>query len=273
MAKKIWGGKKITEILQDAEEKQQKINSLFTSIQTTAEQINSIARQTDEKLANISTVANNVESSLSNVKGAVEEIHQLKTEVGELKSETSKLLEANQSLIEEIKNQLAVAAGGSLSNTFEKRKKELGDSKEKWFYWLMIDILILAGIAIFVFLELKNNLTITPGFLLKFSLSFPFIYAAVFFHSQYSKERELLEEYAFKSAVAFSFEAYRKILKEEINQEQAEQQNKFLEFIIDSIKKIYTSPREIISRHPNKENSVEMGILEKLVDIFKKFTK
>lgn len=44
------------------------------------------------------------------------------------------------------------------------------------------------------------------------------------------------------------------------------------DFVIGSLKALYVPPREIISKHPVKdEEGVKVGVVEKLGDIFKKF--
>jgi len=52
-------------------------------------------------------------------------------DVEELKTTTEELLSTNKSLVEEIKNQLGIAAGGSLSHTFNDRKEELEESTKR----------------------------------------------------------------------------------------------------------------------------------------------
>jgi len=222
------------------------------------------------QIESIVSSANQAKQTLSDAKSNTEDIQNIKNEVSELKVSTTELVKTNQSLIEEIKNQLGAAAGGSLSHTFDKRKEDLEKSKNKWKKWFLLNILALFGVALFVFFELKNNQGFSTILSLKISLAFPLIYSAIFFHSQYNKEREYLEEYAFKSAVSFSLEAYRKLLKEEINSDQPEEQGKFLGFIVEAINKIFTSPRELISKNPHKEESIEVSMLEKVLGIVKK---
>ena len=72
--------------------------------------------------------------------------------------------------------------------------------------------------------------------------------------------------------MARSLEAYRVLLKENINQDREAEQKKFLDFIIDSVKNLHTPPRAIISKHPVKtEEDIKVGVVEKLADVFKKF--
>lgn len=106
---------------------------------------------------------------------------------------------------------------------------------------------------------------------MKFTLSFPFIYGAFFFHSQFNKEKQLLEEYAFKSAVSLSLEASRQLLEDAFNENQ--DKTKIIEFMTSAINRIYTSPRENIATHPNKEDNIEVDVLDKVAGIFKKIIK
>ena len=268
--RKNWGGKKITEIIKDAEQKQQNIGSLLERVREKASQIESAFQQASEKLSGISSNAANADTIVGNIENTKNEVQQIKDEVVELKVTTRELVETNQSLLEETKNQLAVVAGGVLSNTFEGRRQILGKSATIWFRWLLFDILALILVAVIVFLELKTTQNLTTGFFLKFSLSFPFIYGAFFFHGQYSKERDLEEDYAFKSAVSFSLEAYRKLLKGEIDNGIAEERNKLLDFIINTVKNIYTSPG---SGHTRKKNrKVSSDALDDIKEILKNIT-
>ena len=262
MAKKIWGGKKITEIIKDAKGKQNDLNFLFNKSQETVAGIDEIAKKVNEKFQSVSSEANEVGVVLDEVRSEKQEIQILKDEVSGLESAANELVKTNQTLVKEIKDQLAVVTGASLSNTFEGRRKILSSSATKWFWWLLGDILILVAVAAIIFLELKNTQSLTIGFFLKFSLSFPFIYAAVFFHSQYNKEKEIEEEYAFKSAVSFSFDAYRKILVEEINYEKPDEKIKLLDFVIDTIKNIYSPITG--NTHPRKVNVESSNTLEKI---------
>ena len=40
-----------------------------------------------------------------------------------------------------------------------------------------------------------------------------------------------------------------------------------------AINRIYTSPRENIATHPNKEDNIEVDVLDKVAGIFKKIIK
>src|SRR3989344_574146 len=151
----------------------------------------------------------------------------------------------------------------SLWGIFEERKKEIQESKTVWRNWFLLNIVLLFGAALFIFFELEGNISFIAASWLEFVVVLPLVYSAIFFHAQHSKAREYLEEYSFKSIVARSFETYRALLKEDVNRSHPDEQKKYLDFVIDSMKKLYTPPREIISRHPVKEEEVKIGIVEK----------
>jgi hypothetical protein len=261
--------KKWEEIIIEIESKKQEVNNTFDTIRQKIDQLNNNINDANNKFATISSVEEQTKKRNEDSSQSFITIEKCRSDIEKFQLATKELLETNKELSEQIENQLGIAAGGSLSHTFNDRKTELGKSTKKWFWCLIIDILILAGVAFFVFLELKNNPALTPNFFLKFTLSFPFVYGAFFFHSQFNKEKQLLEEYAFKSAVSLSLEAYRQLLKGEI--EEGQDKGKITEFMTKAIDKIYTSPRENIAIHPNKEDNVEVGILGEVADIFKKF--
>jgi hypothetical protein len=168
---------------------------------------------------------------------------------------------ANQSTVEKMP-----------SHVFEERKIELQKSKNMWRNWFFVNIVLLLCVALFAFLGLTANMGFTAVLWLELALALPLAYSAIFFHAQHSRDREYLEEYSFKSVVARSLESYRILLKEDVNPEHAEEQKKFLDFIIDSVKNLHISPRAIISKNPVKnEEDVKVGIVEKLGDVFKKF--
>lgn len=158
------------------------------------------------------------------------------------------------------------------SCVFEERKIELQKSKNMWRNLFLVNIVLLLCVTFFAFLELTANMGFTTVLWLDLVLALPLVYSAIFFHAQHSRDREYLEEYSFKSVVARSFESYRTLLKEDINSEHAEEQKKFLDFVIDSVKNLYTPPRTIISKNPTKdEEDIKVGVVEKLGDVFKKF--
>ncbi len=158
------------------------------------------------------------------------------------------------------------------SHAFEERKGELQASKRAWRNWFLLNIAALLALTLFIFLELIAHVSFAAVLWLELALGLPLAYSAIFFHAQHNREREFLEEYSFKSVVARSLEAYRALLRENMDPGNPDEQKKFLDFMAASIRDLHTPPRAIISKHPLKsEEDVKIGIIEKLADVFKKF--
>ena len=158
----------------------------------------------------------------------------------------------------------------SLWEFFDARKRELEQAEDHAWRWFVGNIAMLFVVTPLIFIGFTVNAMAASW--LEFGVALPLAYSAVFFHRQHSKAREYLEEYTFKSVVARSLEAYRLLLKEDVDPKREEEQKKFLDFMMDSAKSLHVSPRMIISKNPVKsEEDVKVGIVEKLADVFKKF--
>ena len=163
-------------------------------------------------------------------------------------------------------------AFGSLAEAFEERVREVERSKALWRNWFLGSILLLFSVALIIFFQLAVTTSFAAASWLEFVVALPLVYAAIFFHAQHAKAREYLEEYSFKSVVARSLEASREFLKQEVHADRAEEQKQLLSFLVGAMKDLYTPPREVISKHPvRNEDDVKVGVVEKLGDIFKKF--
>jgi hypothetical protein len=155
---------------------------------------------------------------------------------------------------------------------FEERKLEVERSRDKWLRWFIGNILVLFLVAVLIFIGLMASTSFAAASWLEFGVALPLAYSAVFFHAQHSKTREYLEEYSFKTLVARSLDVCRKMIREDMRGKSPEEEKKYMDFVIGSLKDLHTPPREIISKHPVKdEEDVKVGMVEKLGDIFKKF--
>jgi hypothetical protein len=162
--------------------------------------------------------------------------------------------------------------GNNMENLFEERRAELEEARERWTHWFIVNILVLFILAILIFFGPMASAGFSKATWLEFAVALPLVYSAIFFHAQYSRAREYAEEYAWKSLVAGSMDGYLGLVKKEVNHAKAEEQKKYLDFMIDSIGILYASPREAISKHPLKnEEDVRVGVVEKLGEVFKKF--
>jgi hypothetical protein len=94
-------------------------------------------------------------------------------------------------------------------------------------------------------------------FFLKLSITLPLIYAIHFCSTEYSNERKLEEEYAFKGNISISLEPYRELVEKMIDKNNPTEAAKYSDFVIDSIDKVFTSPmHKVVGITPKKDDSV-----------------
>jgi predicted nucleic acid-binding Zn-ribbon protein len=152
--------------------------------------------------------------------------------------------------------------GASLFETFKQRKGELSTSISFW-KW-SVPITAIATIAWIFFLFGNGDLgNLEWQVIFVNSLkALPAIGLLLFSISQYTKERNFQEEYAFKSAVALTVNAYADQLIVEENKDK---------LIMDSVNEIYKSP--LSSKHKDAESKSLTGTAKELTEVAKSLLK
>lgn len=164
---------------------------------------------------------------------------QAKTNVAGNKKETDDLVKNLKTLQDQIKDQLQKATGFSLFHSFQTRQGNLKTSRNFWLFALASVIALSIGLTAVIAFTTDN---FNVAFYLKLSMSLPLIYAIVFCSTQYTRERKLEEEYAFKSNISISLIAYQELVEKLVAKGKPEDREKFTAFIIESINKVFTSP-------------------------------
>ncbi|PHQ57511.1 MAG: hypothetical protein COA30_02315 [Sulfurimonas sp.] len=112
---------------------------------------------------------------------------------------TDSIITKNETQTEEIDKQLGKAVGVNLFKSFEARRKSLNKNLNKCLNALALRLVALLSISFWIYFELvKGNVDIYM-FMFKILMALPFIFVIGFIASRYTKERRLIEEYAFKS--------------------------------------------------------------------------
>lgn len=172
-----------------------------------------------------------------------------------------------------IRTSIERATGYTLFHSFQKRQEDLATSKRKWGIALACAVavsLIASGIFIW---SLRYVQVYNAAFYLKLSIALPLVYAIAFCNLQYSRERRLEEEYAFKSTVSISLEPYQKLVEKLIDKEKPEERLRFAQFIIESVNRVFTSPTErVFEDHAKDKNSAEK-IIKAIGDVVEPFAK
>jgi hypothetical protein len=176
-----------------------------------------------------------------------------------------------------IRDSIERATGFTLFHSFQKRQIDLARSKKFWAIALACAVgisLIASGVFIY---SLRYVQVYNAAFYLKLSISLPLIYAIAFCNIQYSRERRLEEEYAFKSNISISLDPYRKLVAELIDQGKPDEVAKYTAFIIESVTRVFTSPTErVFEDDLGDKNSAEKivkavgDLIEPLARVIKK---
>ena len=137
---------------------------------------------------------------------------------------------------EEVRKMMGYIADGTLSHSFNKRKDDLLKQITKWFWASMIITILAIGWVCAVFFCLSANTgSEWADILINGIKSSPLFLLLGFSISQYQKERNLMEEYAFRESVAITLTAY-------LEQMPGKEDNDKRKLLISTVEQLYTKP-------------------------------
>ncbi len=185
-----------------------------------------------EAILNLSNkLKDDIAQARTNAEDSYKQSKNLEEKVKTIKDQSDKaigFIESNKKRSEEYKNQigeiLEITTNTSVADSFNERKKEIGKSLKFWLTGFVIATFILIGaISGLIWMAYdKNGLHLDEWkFWYRFTLTSPLIYAVYFFSSNYSRERELLERYAFKFSLSISLRSYVQLLTDNFKSETA----------------------------------------------------
>lgn len=260
----------IESLLTAARQHASEINEHNSKSATLAEKVSSLLDTSSEKEATISELLGKINKQQSESKKLTASIKSLLDEyaemLGSLNTDYQKNLEVVKSKTEYFEERntylnalIGREVGASLFETFKQRKTELAPSVSFW--KRTVPIMTVATIAWIFFLF--GNSDISDITLQLFGINtlktIPAVFLLLFSISQYSKERHFQEEYAFKSAVALTINAYADQLNDAANKD---------ELIMDSVSEIYKSPMDT-PKHKDKESKAAIETAKGLADVAK----
>lgn len=264
------------------------IEQKLTDVKTIADNANAIlatVRQNEvsasEHLASATASSSGVTAIEERIKAFYAEVDAYRKRIDDIQKgadasaitnndKTDTLMTKLSGLQDAIKVQIEHATGFTLFHSFQKRQEQIKSAKNFWGYVLGVLVAVSIGLSIWI---MTSHQTIDVAFYLKLSISIPLIYAISFSTVQYSRERKLEEEYAFKSNISISLDPYQELVSRVMqlpvaDSEQAKlEQAKFTAFIIDSINKVFTSPTERVFGLPQQERPITDRALEKAIKL------
>ncbi len=218
----------------DAAKTSTKIKGILKNVQEKEELLkDELAEINDEKKEYEKTVNELIENAKNSIKEFENKDKSFKEKLAFVE-EKKKYFDEKLKEAEKI---TGIVAGATMSETFINRKRELEPSVKKWRknVIFMTIITVLSILAIFTNIfglmgGFPKNVT-TLQLISNSVKTLPFFFLLYYAISQYNKERNFQEEYAFKSSIAVTLNAFADLttnLKEQ--------------FIVDSVTNIYQSP-------------------------------
>lgn len=255
----------INELLNKSTEQSSRLTTILEQQETSK-------AQTDKKLLELESLYTKTNTDLSsNLKTILGQIDEFKQQVAE-NSEHLKFVEGKREFFEErieyLQNLIGQEVGANLFKTFKLRKDEL--EKPVIFWRWAVPIMAIATI-VWIFFLFYNQPNITDvnlwwqAFAVNTLKSIPAIFLLFFAINQYRKERNFQEEYAFKSAVALTIDAYAGRLTSAENKDK---------LIMDAVLGIYKTP---IDDKPvsgdNIKSTTALDTIKSMADTTKELVK
>lgn len=245
----------IESLLAAARQHSNEINEIYTKSATLEEKIISILNQSEQKKDSAYKLNNEIEKLLSELseiiqknKESLESQHKVYESLASSFKNKLELVESKQEYFEErnkyLDDLIGREVGASLFETFKQRKKELVSSIGFWKWSVPITAVVAVLWIFFLFGNGDLSNLSWQAVLVNSLKALPAVGLLLFSISQYSKERNFQEEYAFKSAVALTVNSYADQLSEDSNKDK---------MIMESVSQIYRSP--IYHKLKSKEES------------------
>lgn len=261
--------------LENSTELQNQINALLATIQENRDNITEVLQEAKNSNNNIKEVENEVKTFFSKIEEYQTKIatfiKETEAKITLFMTNTETIIATNQTQQIEIDNQLQKAVGASLFSTFAVRKGELNSNLNNWLIALGIIIAVLVGLSGWVAYDIIGDTTNWYKVLIKVGISLPLMYMLVFISGRYTKERRLVEEYAFKSTISLALTPYADLIKKI---EDAGADSKYRDFLISSIENIFSAPTDkafgFNKYSTKKEETNQMKVLEDVMNLISK---
>jgi len=268
--------------LSDFDQKASELNEHIAKAHQSLNEINTIKdaalhpetgiRQDLDKISSTKEQTATLRQEVSDLRDLVKKYE---TEIAAAVSETEKskktaeqAQEKSTAIVEEIEKIYQLATDTGLAGSFDQRKKQLEPDVKYWRLTFLVLTLVLALASLgFAFTHSEVN-----GLLVaRVTFFTPLLGLIIYSAFQHSKERKLLEKYAFKSATALALHSYTELLTNRFKNPKSD--DPILLFVLRAMQNIYKEPHEETKRYSAKlDLSSQLGGLkasleEELVEI------
>lgn len=186
---------------------------------------------------------------------------------------TETIVKENESIQSKIKEYLQLAVGASLFSAFDKRRRRVSINTYVWGALLAASITGTIWWAYWFAEHIAGNgkdHLYVPVMLARLLFAAPITFLVTFCAKQYSKERRAEEEYAFKSTISVSLDAYRDLLQR-ATKENPSVGAKHLESLVSEVfdnpvRRLYPTGRHDNSEDEGASIGQMLKIAEKALD-------
>jgi uncharacterized coiled-coil DUF342 family protein len=201
------------------------------------------ARSSNQEIATFQTELKKLSDEAQEFRDRISKTEQAAQDtVNENSGRTQEIQKELAKLEEEIKVALQKAVGSGLFGTFYERSTKIG--RGKWIWAVLTGLFGLGTIYWVSHIAYTCGDKIGPPLYFKLAVALPLGLVVWFCMVQYNRERRLEEEYAFKSSISFSLVPYKDLVEKIIVQQGEAGRDKYSQFVIDSIGKVFTTPIE-----------------------------
>lgn len=208
-----------------------------TSAQTAIETLNGEANNIVTALKNAQThIIDQIEINKETISQSKKALEDFREEATTKISKITSDFDSVSNNAEEVRKMMGYIADGTLSHSFNKRKEDLSTQITKLFWAsVIIAVLAIGWVCVVFFWVGANTGSEWADILINGIKSSPLFFLLGFSISQYQKERNLMEEYAFRESVAVTLTAYL----EQMPEKEDEDKRKLL---ISTVEQLYTKP-------------------------------
>lgn len=259
-----------TEIILNSE-KLKNINENLTQINETA---GTTLGEIKEYLAEAKIIGNQINSFAQKVQerdNRLGELQQLtkenKEKLTHYENERIKILDEAKELIENAKTALNYKTAQGISESFQT---QLTDAKKwqfsgSWIIGASVFVAVAIGLGIWILTEKTDELHIIIGRIALIPLP---IIAAIFCANQYVKQKNIIEDYAYKMVLAKSIVGFSEQLKKDPSEDKGE----YIHYMKVALEEIHKDPlRKRDQKHV--ENKIENFSIKEILEVAERMAK
>jgi hypothetical protein len=272
---------KILSEIEDLVEQKTKLINESTQLQTVLQSSNNLEIEIREQARLVSESSTNIKSNEKLIDSFANKVHEKDNRLTELEqeiikqqnkileyeNERAKILKEAKELIDSSKLALNYKTAEGISASFKTRFDEA--SQPKRYGWWIFGASICISIAIVLGVWVANSDTESNFIIGRISLIPLPIIGALFCAKQYTKQKNLIEDYAYKMVLAKAIVGFSEQLKKNGSDDNSE----YVHYIKTSLEEIHKDPlrkrdREKKSNELNLDNIIEIAEkIKKLVKI------